>query len=666
MNSHHRVYPGIYMVGDPEPGRARALVRSMVQSAGTVHDRIVAVEGPGFALAAVSPPVDEPSCGPGLHCDGQGVLIWAGEMFLPESWHGQTEPPSPRTVAAIVRHKLVTCGPAILAEIDGSFCGAWFDEAAHTWTVFNDRWGLMPLFWWSQGPRVVVSPRARLTWQASDTQLDINSDGVADLLRTQNMLDDHTLITGVHWLEPAHNLAWNGRGRTPRSLAYWNFEHRPVEPPSYKAAMQGYLDAAQPTLARMTSIDSPVLQGLSGGLDSRLFLALCHERGCRPACYTSGFAFGEDVRFARQLARIAGCSHDLLLLDSRTFLRQLRDSIMHTDGLHGAGHLILSTPINEYLAQHEGGVLLEGYLHGVLGGSDLPADADVPAHLPAHQHSWAIDFLHAGGAPAKIDTLLREELAYDSAARWQAHVDDAFGRAATDDPLCRAEYAIITGRSGRNDVLVPAMPRNHVLTRHPACDRRMLEWYATTPARLRRARRPYVDVLREHYPEFARVPRADGCSGMPLTDGRWRREYAWQCEKLYSRWAWLRYPEVRRWGRDSMATRAWGFDICRQAGLFEPLLTDHARVREWVKPRQLRSCFEAACRDAQPSVVLLTLLTIETMVRELERTESLSGHDAGPSDSIEFRKLSVGQVAGLASVGADHPPTPQLAMAEMT
>lgn len=327
---------------------------------------------------------------------------------------------------------------------------------------------------------------------------------------------------------------------------------------------------------------------------------------------------------------------------------------MHTDGLHGAGHLVLSAPIGDYLAQHSGAVHLEGYLHGVLGGSDLPADADIPANVPPHRHAWARDFLHGGGDPKQVGCLLREDLAAASLARWRTHVDDAFGRSPVDDPLYRAEYAIITGRSGRNDVLAPAMTRRHVLTRHLACDRRMVEWYAATPARLRRARQPYIDVLRRHFPAFARVPRADGCSGMPLSDGHWRREYAWQCEKLYVRWAWLRYANVRRWGRDSMAARAWGFETCRQAGLFEPLLVRDARILEWIRPHALRSVFDAACCDPRQSVPILSLLTIETMVRELEYTGRLKVNDISATDTIEFLRLSTGQVASSAVVASEE------------
>jgi hypothetical protein len=629
------------MVCDPRPERARATVEAMVTAAGST-DRIVAIEGNGFAVAAVSPPADEPSCGPAIHCDSRGVLIWAGEMFLPPSWVACQEPMPPRNIAAIVRQKLITCGPDILGEIDGSFCGAWFNGDNHTWTVFNDRWGLIPLFWWSNNDQLIVSPRARLTWQASETSLQIDPDGVTDLLRTQNMLDDHTLIAGVHWLEPARSLRFDG-GRV-RVRRYWDFQHRPQTPASYDAVIDSFVDASRATLARMSDCRAPLLEGMSGGLDSRMFLAVCHDLGRVPACYTSGFAYGEDMRFGRQLARAAGASHDALLLDADTICENLRASIINTDGLHGASHLVLSSPIPSYLAGHSGAVLIEGYLHGVLGGSDLPADDDVPADRPAHQHSWALDFLHGGGTPEQINALLAENLAAESLARWQSHVDDSFRLAPIDDPLHRSEYTIITGRSGRNDVLVPSAFRRDVLARHPACDRRMIEWYATTPAPLRRARKVYIDVLAQRFTTFARVPRADSSSGMPLVQSRWLRELCWQRERLYTTWARCRHADVRRYGRDALAARAWAFDACREGGLFDPLLAPDARVLEWLRPTALQVAWRTACQDPRRSVPLFSLLTAETMMRQLECSPSLGNGQPADTNPIEFRRLSVGSL----------------------
>lgn len=641
-----RAYPGIYMAFDPRPGSARVTVEGMLSLAGRVADRALAGEESGCAVVAVSPPGEHPEAAPIIHSSPAGTLVWAGEMFPPENWSGAGERPSSQRLAAVVLDRLGHQGPEVLGDIDGSFCGAWFSSDSGTWTIFNDRWGLIPLFWWADGRRLIISPKARITWRASGSDLRIDGNGVADLLRTQNMLDDHTLIENVRWLMPATCLRWDGRGVSTRQ--YWDYQHRARHAGSYEEVIDSFVDVSRSTMARIIDTPAPVMQGLSGGLDSRMFLAVCQELGRMPECYTSGLVWSEDVRFGRKLARAAGTGHETLLLDADCLPDQLRSAIIETDGLHGAAHLVTSAPITPYLAHHAGAVLLEGYLHGGLGGSKVPADQDVGVSdsvcgfgaggqaasgtggqsgtgtvagstRPAHTHAWALNLLHTGGNPGLIGGMLREELAADSLRRWQAHVDDAFAHAPSDDPLCRAEYAVISGRSGRNDVLVPAMFRRHVLVRQPGCNRRMIDWYASTPASLRRGRQVCIDALRRHYPQFARLPRADGCSGMPLTDHRWLREYRWRIEKLYSRWARLRYSDVRRWGRDSLAIRAWTFEACRQANLFAPVLAADARVLEWVRPQAVRDLWQTVCRDPRRSIPLLNLLTIELMVRELER-----------------------------------------------
>ncbi|NLX17318.1 MAG: hypothetical protein GXY45_10175, partial [Ramlibacter sp.] len=359
------------MAFDPRPGRARATVEGMLSLAGRVDDRALAGEESGCAVVAVSPPGEHPEAAPVIHSSPAGTLVWAGEMLPPESWSSAGERCSSQRLAAVVLDRLERQGPEVLGDIDGSFCGAWFSYDSSTWTIFNDRWGLIPLFWWADGARLIISPKARLTWRSSGSALQIDGDGVADLLRTQNMLDDHTLIENVHWLMPATCLRWDGSGASTRQ--YWDYQHRPRQTGSYDEVIDSFVDVSRSTMARIIDTRAPVMQGLSGGLDSRMFLGVCQELGRMPACYTSGLAWSEDVRFGHKLARAAGARHETLLLDAERIPDQVQETIIETDGLHGAAHLVASAPIASYLAHHAGAVLLEGYLHGGLGGSKVPA-----------------------------------------------------------------------------------------------------------------------------------------------------------------------------------------------------------------------------------------------------------------------------------------------------
>ncbi len=277
--------PGILFVCDPSPKSAQREVRAMLellggaQPAGTICD-----SGADWAAAAVPPPANEPTCGADILVEGQDVLMWSGELFLPDHWpnHPATAASAAiagsgfkygqRALSRALLSALRNHGVESLSEVDGAFCGAWYDGIHRRWVIFNDKLSLIPVFWSANGDRLVVSPRATITWQASRLPLQISDQGVADLLRTQNMTDDHTLIEGVHWLKRAHVLLCGDEGAG--SYRYWSLEPSPEPITDIDEALDSYIETMTQALRRHSACSAPLLLGPRGGLDTRLYLAI--------------------------------------------------------------------------------------------------------------------------------------------------------------------------------------------------------------------------------------------------------------------------------------------------------------------------------------------------------------------------------------------------------
>ncbi|MEP0844389.1 MAG: hypothetical protein HRF43_16950 [Phycisphaerae bacterium] len=355
-----------------------------------------------------------------------------------------------------------------------------------------------------------------------------------------------------------------------------------------------------------------------------------------PSCFSAGLAFGGDVRFGRRAARVAGADHEWVPLADGRLSEQLARVIVEIDGLHNVGHLPPAAALYDYLSGRAGGVLLEGYFNGVAGGATIPSDPG-DTRLPPHQRAWARAMLHSGGPIGLIDALLEPGLASESKSLWEATIDRACREAATDDPLRQAEYTINGPRRCRMDTLGTALLRRDVLLRTPATDAVMVRWFESVPPAIRRARRPFLDVLRRHFPGFARVPRSE-TGGMPVSAGRWLREYHWYREKLYRWWAGRRYPYFRRWGPAGNAIRGWTFETLLQSGSLNVLLADDARIRSWVRREALLDLWSAAAIDPLQGMPLLGLFTVEIMVRRLE-----SHSPVGPArPPVRFRRLQIG------------------------
>jgi len=629
--------PGLCMVFDPHSKRAQADVAGMLDQLGAVGSKdVVAGAGANWAAAVIAPPAHESTCGADVYSENGDILIWTGDLFLPSAWTKNVKGDTcQRTLSIALQQRLSASGIDVLAEVDGTFCGAWYNRSTDRWTIFNDRLGFLPVFWAEVGDRLIIGPKAWVTWQATNLPLEISDVGVTDLIRTQNMVDDHTLIKGVHWLIGGHAIVRDPIGTSVQS--YWELHPHPDDRQTKEDLIDSFVDVWQRTLDRHADCESPLLLGISGGMDSRVILAGCHSIERVPATFTCGFPFSEDVRFGRQLAQVAQTSHTFVPLEEDSLPDRVAELVVNSDGLHGAAHLIFGSSVPAFLANHTGSVLLEGIGNGVGIGSCVPYDSDIDESRPAHQTHWARTKLHDGGDINLINRLLRSEYASASHLRWQIRIDEKYQQAPTDDLFCRAEYVTQSGRSGRNNVIGPMLLRNDVLMRHPYCAPAIVNWLASAPPRIRRGKQIYMEILRRRFAPFARVQRSD-FNGLPIAENRWLREYCWQREKLHRFWTRLRYPWVRRWGVGGQGIRTWAFDKWRQTGQLNILLSTDARVLGWVDRASLLDLWQAAVVDSKQSVPLLTLATIEIMVRWLESLQRPTRFDM--ADRVRFQSLN--------------------------
>ena len=526
--------------------------------------------------------------------------------------------------------------------MDGAFCGAWYDSVARRWVIFNDRLGLLPVFYTVHNGRLIVAPSATLVWRAADMSLDINEEGISDLLRTMNTTEDHTLLRHVHWLRGGHAIiAKRTSDRSPdvRTDKYWEFSHLSDSTHNPEDAIEEYLHVLGEAIGRQTTGALSVMLGVSGGMDSRLILARASQLGCVPTCFTTGYPFSEDVRFGRRLAGKARTPHTFVPLDASLIPQRLERFIVETDGLHGARHMAFGSPIPDYLANFTGSVLLEGHFHGIIGGACVPADEDLPIERAPHACAWARKHAHGGAGIETINRLLQPDIAQRTYEQWQSQIDSRYDRAPATDPWQRAEYAIINGRSGRNDVLGPGLQRHDVVVRSPATTCAFIDWAARTPAQWRRSKQLYMDTLRRRFPQFARVQKAD-FNGLPVAEDALLREYCWQTEKIGRWWAYCRHPQTRKWGTGAGFNTAITFEAWKHAGGLTRLIEPGARVLAWVNADQLHNLWQRAMDDPTTSALVLTLGTIETYIRHLEQCPPLQGSAA--MNRIRFRTFATG------------------------
>jgi hypothetical protein len=209
-------------------------------------------------------------------------------------------------------------------------------------------------------------------------------------------------------------------------------------------------------------------------------------------------------------------------------------------------------------------------------------------------------------------------------------VDETYAAAPVKNPLKKAEYVILSGRSGRNNVAGTRLLQEHALVRCPGCDKQMLDWYSTVSLRTWRGKKPFITLLRWRFPSTAAVPRS-GSSGLPLTDDWLWREYCWQREKMYRWCVQRRHPWTREWGISGTAMRAWTFHHWQKSGALDMLTRKDARILEWVDRDALMDVWHLGRQNPLKGTQLLDLATVETMIRWLEEIKPLPSAQASQS-----------------------------------
>jgi len=214
-----------------------------------------------------------------------------------------------RSDTEVAAHAYDQWGLDCLDRLDGMFALALWDGARGRLLLARDRMGEKPLYYALTDRLLLFASElsALRAHPALDAKLDLRS--LAYYLALEYVPAPHTILRGVHKLEPGHALALE-RGQV-RTWAYWQIELRPAgEPPSFGAAareLRRLLDQA--VRSRLVS-DVPLGIFLSGGIDSSAIAALAARHGALET-FSIGFAeksFDESA-YARAVARRIGSRH---------------------------------------------------------------------------------------------------------------------------------------------------------------------------------------------------------------------------------------------------------------------------------------------------------------------------------------------------------------------
>ena len=246
----------------------------------------------------------------------EATLIFSGEEF-----------PDPGTVEALRGrgHVFADDGAAYLIhryeeeadfprQLNGRFHGLLSDNSAGTAVLFNDRYGLQRLYYHETNDAFYFAAEAKAILKVCPQERAIDPRGLAEFIVCGCVLENRTLFPGVGVLPPGSSWTFKNGTLDKKGQYFDPAEWENQEPLAADEYFTRLRDVFSQNLQRYFKGPEQVGVSLTGGLDTRIIMALHKAKPHSLPCYTFGSMYrdNEDVKLARKVAEICGQSHHVI------------------------------------------------------------------------------------------------------------------------------------------------------------------------------------------------------------------------------------------------------------------------------------------------------------------------------------------------------------------
>lgn len=420
--------------------------------------------------------------------------------------------------AALILALYERCGWEFIRELNGAFAIAVWDEAARRLTLANDRLGLHPVYYTQTENGFIFASGLRALLAEPSVSRCVDHVAVAQFLTFDHLLHQRTLLRDVQLMPPASVLTYEDKRLSID--AYW----RPQHPAHYTLRseeewMSALMHHLRRAMQRQAPGDLPAGMLLSGGLDSRVLLALLKENTdlSRFPTFTWGIPNCDDARFSREVARKLGSNHYFFELKPDWLLQHAEDCVRATDGMGNIVNLHARATLDQQ-TQHAQ-LFYKGFLGDAMMGfaqrhqhwADYDPDTAIQAHLDVHRSQGVVTFgpeehaaLFTPDMQRRIGTAVMDE--------YRQGMADAQSTQLADQRI----YYDYRQRVPRHTLNGVQVVRSRAVVRLPFADNDLIDLLLQTPPGLRYRRNIMRNVFIRDFPDLARIPLPD--TGLPMLD----------------------------------------------------------------------------------------------------------------------------------------------------
>jgi len=508
--------PGLVGVAGEMPSSERSgLLQCMAQA--LKHEdwyQVHLYADDGIGLGRVSLGILNPEPQPIWNEDRSLCIVMEGEVYdyadekrlLVERGHRFQVNNDPEYVL----HLYEEYGEEFALKLNGAFVAAIWEPGERRLLVVNDRWGLCSLFYAQCGGHFLLAGGTLAILADPAYRPRVDPVAVAEFCTFEHVLWHRTLLEGVHLLPPASLLSYQDGVLSLRS--YWDFqfvEEYEDHPEAWYIERWAHL--MRQAVRRCWRDDGSAGVLLSGGLDSRVVLAMMEGLYDRVHSFTFGIPGCDDARLAQEVASKLGTRHHFFELKPDYLREVAEEGVRLTDGLKSCTHMHVLATLPQVAQWVQ--VLYTGSLGDSIMGDHLRRELlavykeDVLARMLFRRYNT--------GFPEKEQAQLFSPPLY---RQIKGQAFESFRQALKESRASLAankrEHYSIRQNERRWILEGQRLLRSRVIVRTPFYDNDLVEFMLRVPPGLRMEGYFYQRAFATAFPELAKIPWE--ATGQPL------------------------------------------------------------------------------------------------------------------------------------------------------
>jgi asparagine synthase (glutamine-hydrolysing) len=483
--------------------------------------------------------------------DGTVQVVFNGEIYnyrtLREELAARGHRFRSQSDTEVIVHLYEEKGADCIADLEGMFAIAIWDDRAERLTLARDRAGKKPLFYYRDDRLLAFASEVKAFFEHPGIPIEPDPEAIPYYFIYGYVPLPATIYKRVHQLAPGTLMTVDAAGRSA-ARRYWQLrypEAGEVRPIARQEAAAGVRERLTRAVERRLMSDVPLGAFLSGGLDSTIVVGLMSRMMSAPVkTFSIGFdgdpAYDETA-YARLAAERFKTEHTEFRV-SPSALDLIETLVWHHDGPFGDSSAVPTYLVSKLtreqvtvvLTGDGGDEVFAGYLrfHAALLAERVPASVGRAAHAVLSRVATPVNDRHWLARAQRFAESMSAPL-HDRLTGWNALFFDDLEALLRPDfvaglkPIDKlrhigAERAMLAGRSTlsqalhanfasylADDLLVKTdrcTMANSLEARSPFLDRELVEYAAGLPDHLKLRRGRTKVILRDAFPDL--VPPA--------------------------------------------------------------------------------------------------------------------------------------------------------------